>query len=67
VKAASEGLEPWMRRRAEDLAIGARKGLDGAIGMALGDEAAVPLDEIARAAGEDVAYVEAVQARLKAY
>jgi hypothetical protein len=65
VAAKDPNQERWMLRRSADLAAGARKGLDGAIGMALYDQAQVPVEEIAQAAGETVEYVERVQARLR--
>lgn len=63
-EAAAGDLDRWMQRRAEDLAAGARKGLDASIWMALAAKVGVPPEEIARAAGVDLAYVEQVRARI---
>lgn len=61
---AAEDLDPWLQRRADELANGSRKGLDASIWMALSAKVGVPADEIAAAAGVDLEYVEAVRERI---
>lgn len=63
---AAAKKEPWLQRRTDEIEVGKRKGLDGAIGMALYDPADIPLEDIADAARVPLAHVEAVRDRLKA-
>lgn len=63
-EAGAGDLDRWMQRRADEIAVGARKGLDAAIWMASSAAVGVPLEEIAVAAGEDLEYVEAVRKRI---